>query len=190
MNYDLFEELLAEYSPESLNEKWYQWDSVVQGAWYSDSVSQFRAFLQNAAAAGVKGLRVCLRPDCYLAVKAGEAAHVMLIDFAKQNYLVDPNLNYTDFEMFTCGFPTCADFSFDDIDQLRPSYKPFTYETLIADCGGFEVDLYAFESTQFPEFVNTAAQKYFGKAINLETSETYRALKPLITDIRVDKATK
>jgi hypothetical protein len=92
--------------------------------------------------------------------------------------------------MFTCGFPKCADFSANDIDHLLPGYKPFTYETLIADCGGFEVDLYAFESTQFPEFVNTAAQNYFGKATALETSETYRVLKPLIKDIRVDKVTK
>jgi hypothetical protein len=190
MNYDLFEELIAEYSSESLNEKWYQWDSVVQGAWYSDSISQFRAFLQNAASTGITGLRVCLRPGCYLAVKAAEASHTMLIDFAKQNYLVDPTLKYTDFEMFTCGFPKCADFTTSNIDTLMPGYKPFTYETIIADCGTFEADLYFFESKQFPDFVNPSAQKWLGKAINLETSETYRALKPLITDIRVDKATK
>ena len=190
MHYDLFEELIAEYSSEPLDEKWYQWDSVAQGAWYSDSISQFRSFLQNAADAGIKGLRVCLRPNCYLAVKASEASHTMLIDFAKQNYLIDPALKYTDFEMFTCGFPKCADFTSSNIDTLVPGYKPFTYETIIADCGKFEADLYFFETKQFPDFINLSAPKWLGKAIDLETSETYNVLKPLIKDIRVDKATK
>jgi hypothetical protein len=189
MKRDLFEELIAEYSSGSLEEKWHQWDSVVEGAWYSDSASQFRAFLQNAAAAGIKGLRVCLRPNCYLAVKASEASHTMLIDFAKQNYFVDPSLKYTDFEMFTCGFPKCADFASSNIDTLLPDYEPFTYKTIIADCGSFEVDLYFFETKQFPKYKSTSA-KWLGKAINLETSETYRALKPLIKDIRLGKATK
>ena len=140
MIHDISEALIAEYTDESLNEKWYQWDSVVHGVWYSDSASQFRSFLKTAAGTGIKGLRVCIRPDCYLAVKASDASHTMLIDFAKQNYLIDPSLKYTDFEMFTCGFPKCADFTANNIDTLLPNYKPFTYETLVADCGSFEAE--------------------------------------------------
>jgi hypothetical protein len=187
MKHDLFKELIAEYSSNSLSEKWYQWDSVIEGAWHSDSASQFRAFLQNAAAIGIKGLRACIRPDCYLAVKGLEAAHRQLIEFAKQNYLVDSSVKWTEFEMLKFGFPKADNFSQENMDTLDPFYEPVKYKAIIADCGSFEAILDLFESEQFPDFKNDTAKLWLGKAISLETSETYKVLKPLIKGIRLDE---
>ena len=73
-----------------LNEKWeiLEADWGPTKLWYSTSTSEFRAFLKNAASAGIKGLRLAIGEGVYLAARASDLNHDNIIDIAAENYLV------------------------------------------------------------------------------------------------------
>jgi hypothetical protein len=206
------ETLREELNKTKLNEKWETFDGGWGPVklWYSDSVSEFRAFLKNAASAGIKGLRLFITKDVYLAARASELNHDMIMDIASDNYIVD---DINQYEAATCGFPKVADFDNDnfemqdeesreDFDRFmdarysklagKTMLDPRTGEvlwvhdgkphTLIADCGTFEVSLYSYYSRQFPEFKygDDDLSGLYHEYKLFETSDLYFVLKPLI----------
>lgn len=188
---DLFKDLIKEYSVEAdkkpLMEKWYTGDNPEwERIWYSDSSSEFRAFLRNISTTPIKGLRLCVAPDIYLAAKALDLNHDGMIELAKFLYLIEPT-SVNSLEFSTCGFPKAIDFKLDNFEiamlkddgiEVNMEGKP----CLIADCGNFEVALYAFKSAQYPEYNKTFNFQVF------ENSETYNVLKPFIKKIYMGKA--
>ena len=102
-------------SDNKLTEKWETFDAGwgPEKLWHSTSVSEFRAFLQNAASAGIKGLRLSIADGIYLAARASDLNHDMIVDLAADNYLIDGPM---DFEWSTCGFPKLADFDNDNFE--------------------------------------------------------------------------
>jgi hypothetical protein len=102
-------------SDKALTEKWETFDSDwgPEKLWHSTSVSEFRAFLQNAASAGIKGLRLSIADGIYLAARASDLNHNNIVDLAADNYLIDGT---EDFEWSTCGFPKLADFNNDNFE--------------------------------------------------------------------------
>ena len=99
----------------ALTEKWETFDSDwgPEKLWHSTSISEFRAFLQNAASAGIKGLRLSIADGIYLAARASDLNHDTIIDIATDNYLIDGTET---FEWSTCGFPKIADFENDNFE--------------------------------------------------------------------------
>jgi hypothetical protein len=99
----------------ALTEKWETFDSDwgPEKLWHSTSVSEFRAFLQNAASAGIKGLRLSIADGIYLAARASDIDHDTIVDIATDNYLIDGT---EEFEWSTCGFPKIADFENDNFE--------------------------------------------------------------------------
>lgn len=99
----------------ALTEKWETFDSDwgPEKLWHSTSVSEFRAFLQNAASAGIKGLRLSIGDGIYLAARASDLNHDTIVDIAIDNYLIDGT---EEFEWSTCGFPELADFDNDNFE--------------------------------------------------------------------------
>lgn len=99
----------------ALAEKWETFDSDwgPEKLWHSTSVSEFRAFLQNVASAGIKGLRLSIADGIYLAARASDLNHDTIVDIAADNYLID---GAEDFEWSTCGFPKLADFNNDNFE--------------------------------------------------------------------------
>ena len=117
---DLYEELSSLNTPtkkfsSELTEKWETFDADwgPEKLWHSTSVSEFRAFLQNAASAGIKGLRLSIADGIYLAARASDLNHDMIVDLAADNYLIDGTET---FEWSTCGFPKIADFENDNFE--------------------------------------------------------------------------
>lgn len=102
-------------SDKLLAEKWETFDSDwgPEKLWYSTSVSEFRAFLQNAANAGIKGLRLSITDGVYLAARASDLNHDTIVDIATDNYLIDGT---EAFEWSTCGFPKLNDFNNDNFE--------------------------------------------------------------------------
>ena len=102
-------------SDNKLIEKWETFDADwgPEKLWHSTSVSEFRAFLQNAANAGIKGLRLSIADGIYLAARASDLNHDMIVDLAAENYLIDGTER---FEWSTCGFPKLADFDNDNFE--------------------------------------------------------------------------
>ena len=99
----------------SLNEKWETFDYFgLTKLWHSNSVSEFRAFLGNAANAGIKGLRLSITDGLYLAARASDLTHDGIVEVAKENYITTNDRK--SFEWSTCGFPKLSDF---DIDNLE-----------------------------------------------------------------------
>ena len=98
-----------------LTEKWETFDAGWGPVklWHSTSVSEFRSFLQNAANAGIKGLRLSIADGIYLASRASDLNHDMIVDLATDNYLIDGTEN---FEWSTCGFPKADDFETDNFE--------------------------------------------------------------------------
>lgn len=99
----------------ALTEKWETFDSDwgPEKLWYSTSVSEFRAFLRNAASAGIKGLRLSIANGIYLAARASDLNHDTIVDIATDNYLIDGT---EDFEWSICGFPKISDFENDNFE--------------------------------------------------------------------------
>lgn len=193
---------------EELDSLWEKWETFSAGwgptkIWHSDSVSEFRSFLQNAANAGIKGLRLSITDGLYLAGRASDVTHDNLVDLAVENYIAERS---TKFEWSTCGFPNIEafeqdnfeqelfddddDFDFDDYEEtgknvIDPETGELLWEfdgkvhQLVADCGTFEVALYNFYSEQFPQ-LKYGDGRYFKRYNLFESSETYFALKPLI----------
>jgi hypothetical protein len=190
---------------EELDHLWEKWEIFSAGwgptkIWHSDSVSEFRSFLQNAANNGIKGLRLSITDGLYLAGRASDVTHDNLVALAVKNYIAERS---TKFEWSTCGFPNLKAFEQDNIEQdFFDDYDYDNYEEdgedvmdpetgeilwefdgkihqLVADCGTFEVALYNFHSEQFPQF-KYGDGRYFKQYKLFESSETYFALKPLI----------
>jgi hypothetical protein len=113
------EALIKEYtsSDTALTEKWYTGDNFAfERLWYSDSISQFRAFLQNAGQSGIRGLRLSIAPDCYLAARASDLNHDGIVALANSLYLTD--LRQRDFEWSTVGYPKVDDFEIDNFEGM------------------------------------------------------------------------
>lgn len=112
------EALIEEYiSSDILTEKWYVGDDFAfERLWHSDSISQFRAFLQNAGQSGIRGLRLSIAPDCYLAARASDLNHDGIVDLANSLYLTD--LSQRDFEWSTVGYPKAEDFDIDNFEGM------------------------------------------------------------------------
>lgn len=195
---------------EELDQLWEKWEIFNAGwgptkIWHSDSVSEFRSFLQNAANAGIKGLRLSITDGLYLAGRASDITHDNLVDLAVKNYIAERS---TKFEWSTCGFPNLKAFEHDNIEQdffddddyygdeetgedvMDPETGEILWEfdgkahQLVADCGTFEVALYNFYSEQFPQF-KYGDGRYFKQYPLFESSETYFALKPLIKKLYI-----
>jgi hypothetical protein len=106
---------LPRQSREPLNEKWETFDlgwGPVK-LWYSDSVSEFRAFLRNVGNTGIRGLRLCIADGLYLAARASDLNHDNMLEAAEENYIGTGN---EPFEMLTCGFPKADDFEVDNFE--------------------------------------------------------------------------
>ena len=137
------EALIKEYMPSeaALTEKWYTGDNVAfERLWHSDSISQFRAFLQNAGQSGIRGLRLSIAPDCYLAARASDLNHDGIVDLANSLYLTD--LRQKDFEWSTVGYPKADDFEIDNFENM---------DDLEADEDTEDSDDLEFSSTEMPE---------------------------------------
>ena len=137
------EALIKEYIPtnDTLNEKWYTGDSLAfERLWYSDSISQFRAFLQNAGQSGIRGLRLSIAPDCYLAARASDLNHDGIVALANSLYLTD--LCQKDFEWSTVGYPKVDNFDIDNFEGL---------DDLEADEDATYSDDLEFSSIEVPE---------------------------------------
>lgn len=181
-----------------LQEKWHkvdtEWDETYR-IWFSDSAIQFKNFMQNLSSSGLKGIRLCIAPNFYLAANAEDLNHDMMEDLASENlYVTVPST-----EKITCGVPRCTDFELGnfEIEQLKQAAEEYpddedyqqylNYDaeadyqgTLVADYGTFELSLYNFNSKACPEYVSD--RKY---ATYFEDSETYRVLKPLLKRIYI-----
>jgi hypothetical protein len=206
---DFSEALIEAY--QILSEKWETFDAGwgPTKLWHSNSASEFRAFLQNASSAGIKGLRLSIGSDIYLAARASDLNHDNIVNIAQDAYLTTERA----FEWSICGYPKVRDFEEDNYENNKLDaedlafytsetdaryasytdedvYDPETGEllwihdgkrhTLVADCGSFEVSLYNFYSQQFPQFrYGDSLQTKYEKKL-FEASQTYSALKPLI----------
>jgi hypothetical protein len=180
-----------------LNEKWYN-DAEIWGGrlWFSDSAIEFKNFMQNLSSSGLKGVRLCIAPDYYLAANAEDFQHDTMIEAARDILYITPpdNIEYT-----TCGIPSCIDFelgnfeielyrqyALDDPNDETPT-KYLNYDaakdyigTLVADYGTFELSLYSFKSKACPEYKSDREH-----ATYFEDSEIYRVLKPLLKRIYI-----
>jgi hypothetical protein len=137
---DFSEALIEEYQP--IIEKWEAFDAGWGPVklWHSDSVSQFRSFLQNAAAAGIKGLRLSIADGAYLAARASELNHDNIVNIANEEFLITGN---EDWEWSTCGFPKLADYDFDN------------FENHLDDDDDFFADYYAQRDAEYASFAGT-----------------------------------
>lgn len=186
----LYEEL------SQLNEKWYNSEEYSGRLWYSDSEFRFRDFMRNISTSGLKGVRLVIAPDFYLVANAEEFDHMMMCEAAEEELgIVVP----ADVESTTCGIPKCTDFELanyeindlkqaameDPDDESLQKYLNYDAEkdykgNLIADYGTFELDLYQFNSKNYPSYKSKIINaKYF------EDSETYRVLKPMLKRIYI-----
>ena len=121
---DFTNELIDEYS-QTLTEKWETFDTAYgpKKLWYSDSVSETRAFLANAASANIQGLRLCISGsyfgELYLAARASDLNHDDMIEIAEKNYLMVETDRI--WECSTCGFPKITNFDFDNFELTQMS---------------------------------------------------------------------
>ena len=186
----LYEEL------SQLNEKWYSLEGYNERLWYSDSEFSFRDFMRNISTSGLKGVRLIIAPDFYLAANAEDFDHMMMCEVAEEELGIEvPD----DVESTTCGIPKCTDFELanyeikdlkqaaieDPDDESLQKYLNYDAEkdykgNLIADYGTFELDLYQFNSKSYPSYKSKNINaKYF------EDSEIYRVLKPMLKRIYI-----
>lgn len=186
----LYEEL------SQLNEKWYSLEGYNERLWYSDSEFSFRDFMRNISTSGLKGVRLIIAPDFYLAANAEGFDHFTMCLLAKEELGIEAP---DDVESTTCGIPKCTDFELanyeikglkqaameDPDDESLQKYLNYDAEkdykgNLIADYGTFELDLYQFNSKSYPSYKSKNINaKYF------EDSEIYRVLKPMLKRIYI-----
>ena len=186
----LYEEL------SQLNEKWYSLEGYNERLWYSDSEFSFRDFMRNISTSGLKGVRLIIAPDFYLAANAEGFDHFTMCLLAEEELGIDVP---ADVESTTCGIPKCTDFELANYeikdlkqaamegpdDESLQKYLNYDAEkdykgNLIADYGTFELDLYQFNSKSYPDYKSAKVNaKYF------EDSETYRVLKPMLKRIYI-----
>ena len=186
----LYEEL------SQLNEKWYSLEGCNERLWYSDSEFSFRDFMRNISTSGLKGVRLIIAQDFYLAANAEGFDHFTMCLLAEEELGIKVP---TDVESTTCGIPKCTDFELanyeikdlkqaameDPDDESLQKYLNYDAEkdykgNLIADYGTFELDLYQFNSKSYPSYKSKNINaKYF------EDSEIYRVLKPMLKRIYI-----
>ena len=109
-------DLTALVNQNKLSEKWTAFDTERGPVklWHSSSAPEFRAFLLNASSAGIKGLRICIANDLYLAARASELNHEDIIGTAEDNYLF---IDAKEFECASCGFSKISDFDNDNYER-------------------------------------------------------------------------
>lgn len=144
-------------SDNKLIEKWETFDADwgPEKLWYSTSVSEFRAFLQNAASAGIKGLRLSIADGIYLAARASDLNHDMIVDIATDNYLIDGSER---FEWSTCGFPKFSDFENDNFEGKDKDEEDLEW-------------ISEYEKQESAKYAAIAGQEY--DVIDPETGESY-----------------
>lgn len=170
---DFSDALIKEYK-QSLSEKWYSVENKSSNLWYSDSIFEFRSFLNNLPNTRISGLRLCIADGHYLAADASYYTHDMMIETAKKLYLIVENLK---FEKSACGCPKYVHFdganygyTIDDDEPLEVSkqYTEASYDGMLcADCDSFEVLL--------PNFTES----------NVENSYTWKVLQPLCKNLYI-----
>ena len=181
-----------------LNERWYNVDAGWGPArlWFSDSAITFKNFMSNLSTTGIKGVRLVVAPNFYLASNAEDFNHDQMLEMAERELDLEPPI---DLEQLTCGIPKCYDFELGnyEIEYLKQwaTEKPDDKDTekylnydpeadykgmLVADCGTFELALYAFNSRTVPEYKSKNRNAW-----DFEDSETYKVLKPLIKRIYI-----
>ncbi len=177
-----------------LNERWYN-DTEIWGGrlWFSDSAIEFKNFMRNLPSSGLKGIRLCIAPDYYLAANAEDFQHDTMVEAARDILYITPpdNIEYT-----TCGIPKCVDFELGNFeidlyneyaleDDTLDDYSDYDPEKeyqgmLVADYGTFELSLYSFKSKTCPEYKSDREH-----ATYFEDSEIYRVLKPMLKRIYI-----
>lgn len=185
----------------TLNEKWRNIETEYDETgriWFSDSAIQFKNFMQNLPSTGMKGIRLIVAPDLYLAANAEAFNHGTMEEIAKEHLFLDLP-DSSKLEYATCGIPRCIDFEMGnfEIEELRqeaianPDWDDIAHYInydadkdyqgyLIADYGTFELTLTGFKSRECPEYKPT-----YRYATYFEDSEIYRVLKPLLKRIYI-----
>ena len=103
-----------------LNEKWYNIDAWGSGRlWFSDSAIEFKNFMRNLSASGLKGIRLCIGKDFYLAANAEDYGHDTMLELAEDELYVEPPR----VECSTCGVPKCTDFELLNYNYIEPQIK-------------------------------------------------------------------
>ena len=185
-----FSDALVEEYSNILTEKWYSVENHHSRLWFSDSISEFRSFLKNISNTSIRGLRLCVAPNCYLAANASSFNHDMMIAAAKDLYLVSGNRS---FEKLVCGCPTYAHFDSvnygydiaedESIGEIK-EYTEGDYTNLLcADCGTVEILLYNYTSSKFPEYINP----WDSNATLLESSEIWKVIQPICKNLYIIK---
>jgi hypothetical protein len=152
--------------------------------------------MRNISTSGLKGIRLVIAPDFYLAANAEDLDHAMMCEAVEEELGIEVP---TDVESTTCGVPRCTDFEVTnyEIEELKQAaiedpddeslQQYLNYDAdkeyqgnLIADYGTFELDLYQFNSKNYPNHKSGKTNaKYF------EDSETYRVLKPMLKRVYI-----
>ena len=188
---DFSDSLINEYdllNKDTLCEKWYTVENHHSRLWFSDSIFEFRSFLKNISNTNIKGLRLCIAPNNYLAASASSFNHDMMIDAARSLYLIDKTIS---FEKLVCGCPTYAHFDSvnygydieegESIEELK-EYTEGDYTGLLcADCGTVEILLYNYTSSKFPDYVNP----WDSSAKSLESSEIWKVIQPICKNLYI-----
>jgi hypothetical protein len=78
----LYERLGSINENSSLTEKWYKSEDYDGRVWFSDSAVQFKNFMKNLSASGMKGVRLVVAPNFYLVANAADFNHDMMIEIA------------------------------------------------------------------------------------------------------------
>ena len=181
-----FDKVYSELS--QLNEKWYTGDDPsYEHVWFSTSFSEAKQFIESFINNGnVKGIRANLAPNSYAFARALDLNHD-LIDEVLDGLFIK-HADWEDCEHIIIGIPKCTDFDTDnyELDFIDDDFDPMeNYEDkLIADCGNFEINLYAFRSKQFPEYNTKYPFDYF------EGSETEKLFKPFIKRLYIYNSKK
>lgn len=129
-----------------------------------------------------------------MAASAQDLNHDGIRDMASDLYL-EGKENLVEF--CTCGFPKIENFDEDnfeiyEIDEFNEDEfdeetgelivkEPHQVDFLIADCGFFEIDLYNYRSSAFPDFKHPYRTK--PPALIFEESELYKAVKPFFKKV-------
>ena len=185
-----FSDALVEEYSNILTEKWYSVENHRSRLWFSDSISEFRSFLKNISNTSIRGLRLCVAPNCYIAANADSFNHDMMVNSAKALYLFDGKPY---FEKLVCGCPTYAHFDsvnygYDiEEDESMEEIKEYTegdYTGLLcADCGTVEILLYNYTSDKFKDYTNP----WDDNPARLESSEIWKVIQPLCKNLYIIK---
>jgi len=157
---DIYEKL------SKLNEKWYTGeDPSYEKIWYSDSIYEFRNFIQNVVNEGkIKGLRLCISNGHYLAARASDLNHDVMREVLYETTGI--RMTWKDSEGSIIGIPKAENFESDnyeipDLLEDDPDYDIYKEYSgkVIADCGNFEV--YLIRRKSETDWKGTATEEAF-----------------------------